>query len=495
MKLAQRLSNLSPEQRKLFESRLKKQDIDILMLPILKEARKIGCASIEPAEEKDYYMLSSAQERFYLLHRMIETDDSTGYNMHTMIELTGTVDRGKLESVFRKMIQRQQNFRTSFHMLDSEPVQRIHKNVEFEIEGVDAVERFIRPFDLSHAPLLRVGLIKKEENIHILVVDVHHIISDGTSQGIIIKEFISLYRGENLPPLRIQYKDYLQWQKSGEREKIIKEQEAYWLKELSPELPVLNMPTDFPRPDVQSFEGDMLHFHFEEGLVRELKMLMKETGTTLYMMLLALLNVLLFLYTGQEDIIIGSPIAGRNHGALQDIIGLLMETIVTRNYPDEEKTFERFLLEVKENTLKAFENQEYPFGELLKLIDYETGAGRNPLFDVMLVVQNPKSRIKVSQLGELKVKPYDGNFHKSSKVDISMDAVEKDQQVLLRVEYCTKLYKKESIEAFMDSFQKVAETVVNNKTIMLKDIKISHHLETAAASIYENPGQDVDFEF
>ena len=286
-------------------------------------------------------------------------------------------------------------------MIDGEPVQRVHKELDFKLSYTETkeedipsiIEEFIRPFDLSKAPLLRIGLAKVSEHKHIFLFDMHHIISDGISMNILIKEFISLYGGEKLPELKIQYKDFSAWQNELFKTEGIKKQEEYWLNTFSGEIPVLNMPTDYPRPAVQSFEGDSIDFNVDSELTKELNKLAAETGSTLYMVLLAAYNVLLSKYTGQEDIVVGSPIAGRQHADLDNIIGMFVNTLAMRNFPESSKTFKEFLAEVKDNALRAYENQDYQFEELVEKLNIPRDMSRNPLFDTMFVMQNTDNTI------------------------------------------------------------------------------------------------------
>ena len=222
-------------------------------------------------------------------------------------------------NTFAKLIQRHESLRTSFVIIGEEPVQRIHKYKSFaelfqkrlpEGPPEAIIKSFIRPFDLSQAPLLRVGLVKLEEDKHLLMVDMHHIISDGISMEILVREFTALYRGEELPAISLQYKDYAEWQNRLKQEENFLRQNAYWRKEFAGEIPVLELPTDYARPAVQSFEGNRITFAIGRETVESLNALALETGTTLYMVLLALYNIFLAKLSGQEDIVIGTPVAG-----------------------------------------------------------------------------------------------------------------------------------------------------------------------------------------
>jgi amino acid adenylation domain-containing protein len=442
--------------------------------------------SIGPVEKKEYYTLSSAQKRLYILQRMEEK--STAYNIPQVVKLKGDLDRGKLENTFRRLIQRHESLRTSFHMAAELPVQRIRHEVEFKIvyyepgkEGTRGlaplpIKNFIRPFDLSRAPLLRVGLIKEKEDNHILIVDMHHIISDGVSNNIFTRDFMALYpdNAAPIPKLLIQYKDFSEWQKRV-KEKIMR-QEAFWLKQFEDEIPVLQLPVDYSRPPIQSFQGSTTYFAIDKEQTRCLRKLAAAEGATLFMVLMALYNVMLSKISGQEDIIVGTPIAARRHTDLEQIIGMFVNTLVIRSYPLAEKKFRDFLKEVKERSLGAFENQEYPFEELVDRALVKRDVSRNPLFDVMFDLQDMEN----SQLDVpgLKLKPYDYEDH-ISKFDISLTALETvtGDHLAFACEYCTKLFNKETIQRFTGYFKQLLADVIKNPDKKLWEIDIINETE------------------
>ncbi|MCU0289819.1 MAG: amino acid adenylation domain-containing protein, partial [Acidobacteria bacterium] len=322
---------------------------------------------ITPCEKKFFYPLSPAQKRLYLLQAMAE--NSSAYNIPQMMKITGRLEVEKLRNAFNTLIQRHESLRTSFHMINDEPVQRIRDTVEFEIEylaadacGVHGQTRptngengnllkFIKPFDLTQAPLLRVILVRLAEEEDILTVDMHHIISDGISITILIRDFLALYAGKELPEIKLQYKDYAQWLSRENKSKNILTQAEYWRQQFAGEIPLLALPTDFIRPDVQSFAGNRTSFEIDSQTLGTLQALALEAGATLYIVLLALYNIFLAKLSGQEDIVVGSPVAGRNHTDLERIIGIFVNTLAIRNFLLGEKIFSEFLLEVKQKVL------------------------------------------------------------------------------------------------------------------------------------------------
>ncbi|MCP5048841.1 MAG: non-ribosomal peptide synthetase, partial [bacterium] len=251
---------------------------------IVKKTKKERFIALKPVEKRDYYPVSSAQKRLYLIQQM-ETDNLS-YNVLKVVVLEGNVDIPRLEHTFRNLLKRHDTLRTSFHFIAGELVQGIQPDIDFEIQyyhlknaqpgkaGAEGIiEKFVGPFDLSQPPLMRVGLIDSEENPPILMVDMHHIISDATSNDVLTAEFINTYAGKELPPLRVQYKDYAGWQNSGPQKEAVKKQEEYWLKAFARKVPVLTLAADYPRPRVRSFEGNTITFTFDRQEEQELKTL------------------------------------------------------------------------------------------------------------------------------------------------------------------------------------------------------------------------------
>ena len=431
--------------------------------------------SIQPAIEKEYYALSPAQKRMYILNRMEK--ESTSYNITGVGIIEGRLDPQRFEEAFRKIIERHESLRTTFHVVDGEPMQKIHKEVEFKVKRIKAKEEeaegivkgLVCPFDLSEAPLLRVGLVEISEDRHIFLYDTHHIISDGISRGILTDEFLNLYSGYELPKINLQYKDFSEWQNSQIGNENIKKQEVYWLEQFEGEIPVLGMPSDYQRPAVQSHEGDRIHFNIDKELSKKLNEVARATGTTLYMVLLAAYNLLLSKYTGQEDIVVGTPIAGRQHVDLENVIGMFVNTLAIRSFPEGEKTFVGFLEEVKETSLKGFENQTYQFEELVGKLNVNRDMSRNPVFDVMFVLQNIQSSSLM--LEEIKLKPY-AYDNKISKFDITLQAYETKEGIGFDLEYCTALYMRETMERLSRHFMNILECVTRNLDIKLCDVDI-----------------------
>lgn len=445
--------------------------------------------SIKPLPEKDFYPLSSAQKRLYLIQQS-DTAQSA-YNMPCTMLLSGEPDRNLIEEIFKSLIERHEPLRTSFDIVEGVPVQRVHSRVEFKIDytelaGFDSskedenraikniISDFIRPFDLGAVPVFRVSLVKMSEHKYVLMYDMHHIISDGVSMNILVREFMELYKGSKLADLPIQYKDYAVWQNELLKSEAISRKKQYWLNRYSGEIPVLNMPADFPRPPIRSYTGKHLHFAFDQETRNGLYAIASETGTTLYMVLLALYNILLSKYTGQEDIIVGTPSAGRTHPDLENIVGIFVNSLAMRNFPRKSMTFKAFLQEVKENCINVFNNQEYQFEELFEDINIKRDLSRNPLFDTTFILQNMEAQSL--EIEGLKIELYSGAENSIAKVDLSLVASETGTGIGFNLTYSTALYKEATIKKIVDNFVKISEQIIEDIDIRLEDIRISNNV-------------------
>ncbi|NOQ28303.1 MAG: amino acid adenylation domain-containing protein, partial [Bacteroidales bacterium] len=429
--------------------------------------------SIPKAKEQLNYPLSSAQKRLYLLQQFDLA--STAYNMPLIIPMEKKVDKGRIEDVFKQLINRHESFRTSIILVDSEPVQIISKDIEFELEelSIESTElehtrnKFIKSFDLSKAPFLRVSIadIKGEDSL--LMIDMHHIISDGTSHAILRKEFQALLSGEELSPLPLQYKDYSEWQNSKEQQERVKYQEQYWLTKFEGEIPVLSLPTDYVRPLMQSYEGAVARFVLSKEETEGIRFFTKENDLTLYMSLLSVFSILLSKLSGQDDIILGTPIAGRNHADLENIVGMFVNTLSIRNEVKGEETIREFTSSLKQNVLGAYENQNYQFEDLVDNVSVERDTSRNPIFDVMFNLLN-QTEFKGAENQDIDKSHKKG----TSKFDLNLTAIELDNNIVFNLEYSTSLFKEETINRIIDYFKQIVVQLIRKLEIKISAIDI-----------------------
>jgi len=423
--------------------------------------------TIGPVEKRDYYPASSQQKRLYALQQFDR--ESTAYNVPGVLTLTGNVDVERIRFIAGKLIERHEAFRTGFQMVNGEPVQRIYDTIDTGagLSMDTALTDFIRPFDLSAAPLLRLGLVRLDENGYLLTVDMHHIIADGLSTGILVRDVADAYEGKELGPLTIQYKDYALWRQEGAGAPGAAEQEAYWLRRFGGEIPVSNLPTDYRRPLEQSFEGARCVSRWDEAFSQGVNRFCGTHNVTLFMLLFACYNVLLSKYGGREDVIVGTPVAGRDHADLEGIIGMFTNTLAIRSEPAREKCFLDYLAEIRQIALESFDNQDYPFEEMLEKLNIERDLSRNPLFDTMFVMQNIET--DRFRMGDIEIGYHNREFT-TSKFDLTLTVSETGGKIGCVLEYCTKLFKEETIDRLGVHFRRVVEGVLENPVIKISGI-------------------------
>lgn len=451
---------------------------------------------ISSVEEKEYYAVSAAQRRLFVINRT--EGDKTGYNMPVIVKIEGRLDFERLKKAFATLIQRHEALRTSFREVDGQPVQRIHSSVNFDLEYRDIagengggaettqeygdtvkkhIDAFIRPFDLEKAPLFRAELLKLSEDSYVLMYDFHHIISDGISMDIFRKELVVLYNRGKLPEIKISFKDFAIWQNNLLESKEYKEHERYWLEQFNGEITTLNLMTDYPRPPVPSYEGRRERFRCNSALRERLNAAASATGTTLYMLLLASLNILLSRYLGQEDIIVGSPVSGRVHADLENTMGMFVNTLALRNYPRQDLTVKQFLSQVRERSIKAYEHQDYQFDQLVDKLGISRELSHNLLFDVMLVLLAGEKEAR----GIAGVKLENFEYERStSKFDLTLRAIEDEVEIAFELEYSSALFKKETIMRMAVHYLNILDSMANGLDKKLSEVEMLGKEEKAA---------------
>jgi len=439
-----------------------------LLSELIKEKESVDYIPISKAKEKAYYKMSSAQKRIYLIQEM--DLEAVTYNMPQHLKLTGELDVERVRQSFQDLINRHEILRTSFKMVGEELIQEIEEDVSVAFDYVEKLKiceddlmlEFIQPFDLSQASQLRVKLFKLSDH-YLLMIDMHHIISDGMSMGTFIDELTALYNGKLLESLTHQFKDYSEWMRSRD----LSDQKNYWINEFSDEIPVLDLPLDYVRPKEQSFEGSMVGLESSKELGDKIRKLAIETGTTEYMIFLASAMVLLGKYANQEDVVIGSPISGRTHKDTEGMLGLFINTLAMRGRPEGNKNFIELLEEVKEGSLKAYEHQEYPFEELIEKVNVRRDLSRHPLFDVMLVMQN-------NEVSEFRMEGISTEYVESSsrisKFDLSFNIWEKAEGYGIALEYCSALFKEETVKRILEHYIELLGRLVDRPTAKLEEI-------------------------
>ena len=433
---------------------------------------------IPKCEVKKYYPLSSAQKRIYFACTSSENTSTTVYNMPFGIIFDKTPDLLKLEDSFQTLINENESLRTYFEVQDDTLVQKIKENIEFKIEIENAIEKnidniyteFVKPFDLSVAPLFRVKLYKFENGKVLMLIDIHHIICDGTSLIILIKRLCDIYNNNSLPKEdKIDYKDFAVWENNKLNNNKFNEAKEYWVNKFKDEIPSLNMPTNYTRPSIKNYEGDNIKTKIDSKLTNEIYRICKELNVTPYMFLLSAFYVLLNRYSSSDDIIVGTPTVGREIPTLSNIIGMFVNTLALRNKINSKDSFKNFLFSVKENLLEGLKYQDYPFNELIKELKVERDLSRTPLFDIMFSYQN--TGFPNANFDNIDYKYYIPN-NKISKFDLSLEIIPNNSELDLRFEYSTQLFCSKFILNLTEHYKNIINEIINDINIPIYKINM-----------------------
>jgi hypothetical protein len=388
-----RTFKLSPQKRALLELLLEEQGVS-----------SSSALRIEHRQDTVRLPLSFAQQRLWFLDKL--EPGSPVYNLPIAVRLQGGLNIAALTGSINEIVRRHEALRTVFAAADGEPFQEIVPTLTVRLPVVDlqhfpgeqrvavaqqqALEEAYRPFDLATGPLLRAALLRLSPEEHLLVLTFHHIVSDAWSLDVLFRELAALYEAfclgkpSPLPELPVQYADFTVWQRQWLTGGVLESQLSYWRSQLGGSLPALELPCDFPRPAVQDYRGASQSLVLPAELTRSLKALSRDCGCTLFMTLLAAFKTLLYRYTGLEDITVGTPIAGRNLGEIEGLIGFFLNTLVLRTQLSGNPTFQELLKRVRLVTLGAYAHQDLPFEKLVEELQPERSLNRHPLFDIML---------------------------------------------------------------------------------------------------------------
>ena len=485
--VAGRIVKLPPEQRELVKS-------------VLKRAMSAGndgggrpspppLVALPRKEGVNVLPVSFAQQRLWLLDQIAPGDPA--YNQPYGVLLKADIDAATLEKAIGEVVRRHESLRTTFSAVDGQPVQVISPSQTFKLSQRDlrglapqereaearrlAVEEGRRPFDLKQGPLLRGLLLRVGEQEHILVVTLHHIVFDGLSLIAMVREIGALYvairlgQPSPLPELRIQYADFAVWQREWLSGETLETHLAYWRRQLGGELPVLKLPSFKPQPAVQGSAGATYPVRLSPELTKSLRELSWRTDVSLYMTLLAAFNVLLYRYTGQEDIVVGSPIAGHTRAELEGLIGFFVNTLVLRTDLSGEPSFRELLGRVREVCLGAYAHQDVPFERLVEELQPERNKGRTPLFQVLLGLFNPQRQLL--QASGLTVEVIDVNIG-TSKFDLSLYLYDQPDEVTGFIEYSTDVLDEAAVERLAENFDVLLRAAVADPDLPISELPL-----------------------
>jgi amino acid adenylation domain-containing protein len=444
---------------------------------------------LQPVSRDGKLRLSFAQQRLWFLDQY--EPDKSFYNIPFALRLSGPLDVPALERSINEIIRRHEALRTTFPMCEGEPVQYVNPPVEHPFSVIDlrdlsaseredeanrlADEEARRHFDLARGPLFRRSLIRLAKDDHILLLTLHHIVSDGWSVGVLYRELSVLYGAFSraapspLAELPIQYADFAVWQRQRLTGDTLESQLSYWKKQLEGIPGVLNLPADHPRPPVQSYRGARQSIELPRELMENLKALSRKEGVTLFMTLLAAFQTLLYRYVGQQDIVVGSPIANRNRTEIEGLIGFFVNMLVLRTNFEGNPTFRELLARVRKTALEAYDHQELPFEKLVEEIRPERSLTHSPLFQVMFVLQNTPAGSR--ELSGLVLNPVKLE-NNTAKFDLTLSIIEQSHGLRTSWEYSTDLFDDATIERMARHYRRLLEGIVANPDDSVFDLPI-----------------------
>lgn len=477
--LFQDIAQLPEDRRELFKLLLHEAEIDVLSLPIVPLS---GAGNIFP--------LSFAQQGLWFLQRL--TRDDASYNEPVAVQIVGTLDIAVLERSFTEIVRRQQILRTRFPLVDAQPMQVIERLTTVRLPVVDlttvavadrqaevariAARHVQQPFDLETGPLLRTTLLWLGAHEHVLLVTLHHIIMDGWSMGVFLEELVALYEAfaadrthsadTGLPELAVQYADFACWQHSWLSGQVLASQLAYWTRQLA-QLPVLALPTDRPRPAVQSFQGTRYSFMLPQALSEAIKQLRQQPNDTLFITLVTAFLMLLHYYTDQDDLVVGTDVAYRNRAETERLIGLFVNQLVLRADVAGDPSFFEQLERVRETALEAYANQDVPFSRVVEALQIERDLSRTPLFQVKFVLQNapmPPLELPGLTLQLLEVE------RGTAKFDMLWNLWETSDGLVGAIDYSTMLFDAATVAHMVAQFELLLQHIVANPALKLSEL-------------------------
>ena len=476
----EQIANLSPEKRAVFEKMLLEEGVDLSQMPILPRTDKSVGAP-----------LSFSQQRLWFLDQL--EPGSPLYNICSPVRIKGKLNFDAVQQTLNTIVERHHVLRSVIVSDNEAPLQQVLSTNSLKITKINEsdpneIEALIKeeattPFDLQKGPLIRFSCITVSETENIIILTLHHIVSDNWSTGVLIREFMLLYQGYSsgsipqLPKLSIQYADFATWQRKWLSGKTLEKQFGFWHETLNGVPSVLDMPYDFVRPAMQTYNGDYKMFSITASKLNSLKEIADAHEATLFMVLMALFQTLLFKYTNQQDFCVGTPIANRNRSEIEALIGFFINTLVVRADFSDNPDFISVLKKVKERTIAAFDHQDIPFETLVEKLDPQRDMSHTPLFQAMLVLNNaPVGKLLLPGL-EMELIEFE---NKTSKFDLIFNFTEDNGLLETRIEYNTDVYAAVSIEQMITVFNVLMDQVLDHPTVSINELHMLDSTERQA---------------
>jgi tyrocidine synthetase-3 len=421
----------------------------------------------------DIYPVTAVQHRLFTIFHL--NPESLAYNVPGMLEIPLKYSVQDIKQACAKLVERHEILRTSFLMRDQEVFQKVNPVNEIEVAFIEtkdpenALEKFVRPFDLEQAPLLRVGLIKNEK-AYGLLMDFHHIVVDGLSQTVLIEELFQLLANITPEPIPLQYKDFAWWLNQVPQKDNLNQQEAYWLERYASPLPKLELPADYTRPAVTNYKGGTAQFVISDGNKEFLRNLSKEQGTTLYMNLMAVWALLLSKMSGVEDLAVGTPVSGRTLPELSRMVGMFVNTLAIRVFPKTELSFLKFLKTVKTHILRDFEHQEYPLEDLIEKAGFERVTSENPVFNTMFSLLT-KEEFSL-EIDTTEKEPVFNEKLTGVKFDLNFKVADLDDKIVCNLDYNSDLFSEGTIRSLVNRFNMLLDKIKLQPETAIKSLSL-----------------------
>lgn len=458
---------------------------------------------LDTAANAENYPLSSAQKGVYAHQAMSASD--TSYNVTFALRVDGVLDLERVEQACRELIVRHEALRTVFELVDGQPMQFVIASDCIQIVKVERLQgvpeewqemarAFVRPFDPVQAPLWRVGVIESGQGEALLIFDLHHLIVDGTSLALLLKEFFALYQGAEVLPVTLHPKDYAVWERAMFEGGYFEAGARFWGGRFAKLPELLQLPTDFPRPVLRSTAGGRVMAAVEGDIVKGVSALAARLGATPFMVQLGAWQVLLALWSGQKGIAVGTPVAGRSLPELNGVLGMFANTLVLYSQVDVEETFEGFMRRLQDETFAAYEHQTYPFEALVRQLQVPRHPSRHPLFDVMFVLQNMS--FPRLTLPDVMFTPYAMNLE-TSQFDLKLEVFERDGRFDMTLEYAAALFRRETVERLLNTYVALLGQVLedSNRPLAQYDLVTVEEKQALQKAIKQKRNLTVDFSF
>ncbi|OYE00492.1 condensation domain-containing protein, partial [Nostoc sp. 'Peltigera membranacea cyanobiont' 232] len=448
----------------------------------------------EKVSQLQTFPMSFGQQRLWFIDQL--QPGNFANHISAALRLTGFLNQAALLQTLNEIVRHHEVLRTTFATMEEKPVQVIIPTLSLNLPTINleelsefeqeaevkklVIQEIQQPFNLSQAPLLRATLLRLKETEHILVFTMHHIISDGWSMGVLTQEVAVLYEAFSkgqpslLSELPIQYVDFAAWQRQRLQGELLQSQISYWKNQLEGAPKLLELPTDYPRPAVSSFQGASYPFELSDDLYVALNKLSQQHGSTLFMTLLAAFQILLWRYTGSEDIVVGSPIANRDRTELEELIGFFANTIALRTNLADNPTFEELLARVRTNLLGAYAHQDLPFEQLVEELQPQRNLSYTPVFQVMFVLQN--TPMPAFELPGLTINPLVID-NGSAKFDLTLEITETPQKIFANLEFNTDLFKESTIKRMAVHFQTLLKEIIAKPKLPLSELSLLTEVE------------------